>query len=72
MSNYLAIGQIGTIKGIKVQCLPTSTDAPFDTLDGGICEFYNCAFRYALPCKDIPCTLYARKDNTDVYLKKVE
>ena len=76
MNNYLEQNQTGIIKGIKVQCLPTSDgDAEkWENTEGGVCEFYGCAFYGSLVCNsgDALCASYERYDNKDVYFKKVE
>ena len=72
MKNYLELDHIGTIAGIKVQCLPVSADEYERWKDKGICEYYNCALN-GKDCEDIVmCMAIERADETEVYFKKVE
>ena len=58
---YLEIGEIREINGVKVQCLKEDGSKPY-------CS--DCAFFTAEDC--LPCNKEQREDYTDVYFKKVE
>lgn len=65
--NELAIGEIGVIAGVKVQCvkadpLPESCQR---------CAFWT-NYNDSLNCNVAPCFRWERSDHTDVYFKKVD
>ena len=72
--NYLKLNETGVIDDIKVQCLPVIVRyaKKWENLDGGACDFYDCAFRGGLPCIDIPCMDTEREDKTSVYFKEIK
>jgi len=62
MTNYLEQNKIGTINGIKVQCLPVDCSL--------LAACARCAFRIYEDC--VPCLPHQRTDKAEVYFKKVE
>ena len=74
MENYIKQGKTGIINGIKVKCYKV-TGALYDRAGKtgeSICEASDCFFYKNASCNLVFCLKEERKDNMDVYFKKVE
>jgi len=72
MRDYLKVGEVGTIAGIKVRAVEmTELDRAAVPVEYTFCEWFSCALQRHCEACTVPCAKEDRDDGKDVYFKNI-